>query len=57
MEALAEGLSYKMVAKKIFLSVDVVRYHIRSIYAKLDAKNLADAISKAYAKNLFRRNE
>jgi len=46
-----------MVAKKIFLSVDGVRYHIRNIYSKLDAKNRADAISKAYAKNIFRRNE
>ena len=26
LEALAEGLSYKMVAKKIFLSVDGVRW-------------------------------
>ncbi|PDH54789.1 MAG: DNA-binding response regulator, partial [Rhodothermaeota bacterium MED-G12] len=34
LEALAEGLSYKMVAKKIFLSVDGVRYHIRNIYSK-----------------------
>ncbi|MDC0979571.1 response regulator transcription factor [Balneolaceae bacterium] len=57
LEALAEGLSYKMVAKKIFLSVDGVRYHIRNIYSKLDAKNRADAISKAYAKNIFRRSE
>lgn len=57
LEALAEGLSYKMVAKKIFLSVDGVRYHIRNIYSKLDAKNRTDAISKAYAKNIFRRSE
>jgi DNA-binding NarL/FixJ family response regulator len=57
LEALAEGLSYKMVAKKLFLSVDGVRYHIRNIYSKLDAKNRADAISKAYAKNIFRRSE
>ena len=57
LEALAEGLSYKMVAKKIFLSVDGVRYHIRNIYSKLDAKNRADAISKAYVKNIFRRSE
>ena len=54
LELLAEGLSYKMVAKKIFLSVDGVRYHIRNIYAKLDAKNRADAISKAHAKKLIR---
>lgn len=57
LEALAEGLSYKIVAKKIFLSVDGVRYHIRNIYSKLGAKNRADAISKAYAKNIFRRSE
>ena len=54
LELLAEGLSYKMVAKKIFLSVDGVRYHIRNIYAKLDANNRADAISKAHAKKLIR---
>lgn len=40
--------------KKIFLLVDGVRYHIRNIYAKLDANNRADAISKAHAKKLIR---
>ncbi len=42
-----------MVASELYLSVDVVRYHIRKIYQKMDAKNRADAINKAYQNNIL----
>jgi DNA-binding CsgD family transcriptional regulator len=42
-----------MVAKQLYLSIDGVRYHIRKIYQKMDAKNRADAINKAYKNNLL----
>ncbi len=43
---LAEGLSYKTISKQMFLSVDGVRYHIRHIYKKLEAKNRSEAVAK-----------
>lgn len=43
---LAEGNSYLNISKRIYLSVDGVRYHIRNIYEKLQANNKAEAIAK-----------
>jgi DNA-binding NarL/FixJ family response regulator len=43
---LAEGKSYKKISEEIFLSVDGVKYHIRSIYEKLHVHSRAEAVSK-----------
>ncbi|MBM4170986.1 MAG: response regulator transcription factor [Ignavibacteria bacterium] len=43
---LAEGKSYKKIADEIFLSVDGVKYHIRSIYEKLHVHSRAEAVNK-----------
>ncbi len=43
---LSEGKSYKKIAEEIFLSVDGVKYHIRSIYEKLHVHSRAEAVSK-----------
>ncbi|MCX7876079.1 MAG: response regulator transcription factor [Melioribacteraceae bacterium] len=43
---LAEGKSYKKIAEEIFLSVDGVKYHIRSIYEKLHVHSRAEAVNK-----------
>lgn len=43
---LAEGKSYKKIADEIFLSVDGVKYHIRSIYEKLHVHSRAEAVDK-----------
>lgn len=50
---LSEGFSYKAIAEKIYLSVDGVRYHIRNIYKKLEARNRADAVTKGIRFNLI----
>ena len=50
---LAAGLSYKAISEKVFLSVDGVRYHIRNIYKKLEAKNRAEAVAKGISYNLI----
>lgn len=42
---LSEGKSYKRIADEIFLSVDGVKYHIRSIYEKLHVHSRAEAVS------------
>jgi len=54
LKELASGLSYKAISKKVFLSVDGVRYHIRNIYQKLEAKNRAEAVAKGISYNLIK---
>jgi DNA-binding NarL/FixJ family response regulator len=51
LELLAEGLSYKMVADKLFLSFNTVNTHIKHIYEKLHVSSLGEAIA-FYYKNL-----
>lgn len=53
LSALSEGMSYKAIADKMFLSIDGIRYHIRHIYQKLEAKNRADAVTKGLKFNLI----
>jgi DNA-binding NarL/FixJ family response regulator len=47
-EALTEGLSYKLIADKLGMSMDTVRFHIKNIYRKLHVNSKAEVISKAY---------
>jgi DNA-binding NarL/FixJ family response regulator len=49
LKLLAEGLSYKMVADKLFLSFNTVNTHVKHIYEKLHVSSLGDAF---YYKNL-----
>lgn len=51
---LAEGKSYKAISENVFLSVDGVRYHIRNIYKKLEAKNSTEAVAKGISFNLIK---
>jgi DNA-binding NarL/FixJ family response regulator len=43
---LSEGLSYKMVSEKLFISIDTVRTHCKKIYKKLQVHTLAEALHK-----------
>ena len=52
LEALIDGLSYKAIADKLFLSVHTVRFHLHNIYEKLHVKSRAEAVSLAI-KNKF----
>ncbi len=47
-EALTEGLSYKLIASKLNVSMDTVRFHIKNIYRKLHVNSKSEVISKAY---------
>ena len=51
---LSNGLSYKAIADTVYLSVDGVRYHIRHIYEKLEARNRSEAVAKGLNLNLIR---
>jgi DNA-binding NarL/FixJ family response regulator len=43
---LLDGLSYKLIAERLFVSVDAVRFHIKSIYTKLHVNSKGELISK-----------
>lgn len=45
---LAEGLSYKMAAEKLFISIDTVRSHIKKIYDKLHVHSVTEAVHKVF---------
>jgi DNA-binding NarL/FixJ family response regulator len=46
LEALVEGMSYKAISEKLFLSVHTVRFHVHHIYEKLHVRSRAEAMVK-----------
>ncbi len=45
MRWMAQGLSYKMIAEKQYVSIDTIRKHVANIYRKLGVNNKVDAIN------------
>jgi len=43
---MAKGLQYKELAAKLFISVDTVKNHIKSIYKKMHVQNRIEALNK-----------
>jgi DNA-binding NarL/FixJ family response regulator len=52
LEALVDGLSYKMIAAKHYISTDTVKNHIQGIYRKLHVNSKGEAISLALKKGI-----
>ena len=50
---LVEGLSYKKVAEKLFISPLTVQSHIKRVYEKLQVHSKTAAVSKALKYKLF----
>jgi DNA-binding NarL/FixJ family response regulator len=46
-EGLVDGLSYKLIADKLSISIDTVRDHIKNIYRLLEVNSKAEVIRKA----------
>jgi DNA-binding NarL/FixJ family response regulator len=46
-DGLVEGLSYKMIAGKLNISIDTVRFHIKHVYRKLHVNSKAEVIGKS----------
>ena len=47
LDLLVDGYSYKMIADKLFISMDTVRSHIKKIYDKLQVNSKSGAVVKA----------
>ena len=47
LELVAAGLGNKAIARKLGVSINTVKYHLSSIFAKLDARTRAEAVSAA----------
>ncbi|MCD4789104.1 MAG: helix-turn-helix transcriptional regulator, partial [Bacteroidales bacterium] len=43
---ISEGMPNADIGKKIFVSTNTVKYHIKNIYLKLDVKNRVEALNK-----------
>jgi len=52
LKALVEGLDYKQIAQRYFISLDTVRNHIRHIYKKLQVHSKSEAVAKALRRRL-----
>ena len=53
LQLLSEGLDYKEIADKIFISPNTVRKHTSNIYQKLHVNSKAQALRIAYTKGLI----
>ena len=51
--SLSEGNSYKIIADKLYISIDTVRSHIRKIYQKMHVHNQSEAVAKAFKDGLI----
>ncbi len=52
LKSLADGLDYKQLADRHFISIDTVRNHIRHIYEKLHVHSKSEAVAKAFRQRL-----
>jgi DNA-binding NarL/FixJ family response regulator len=48
LEKLSKGLSYKMVAEELHISIDTVRSYIKRMYEKLHVHSVTEAIHKVF---------
>ncbi len=53
LKLLVDGLSYKMIAAKMNVVMDTVRYHIKKIYDKLHVHSAPEAVAKAIRDRLI----
>lgn len=53
LNALVDGLSYKKIAEKLFISPLTVHSHIKKIYEKLHVHSKSEAVAKALKKNII----
>ena len=47
LKLLVDGMSYKLIAEKCFVSIDTVSTHVKNIYKKLQVHSKSEAVAKA----------
>ena len=47
LDLMTEGLKYKEIASRLFISLNTVRFHVKAIYGKLNVSNRTQAIAMA----------
>ena len=52
LSCLVDGMSYKLIADKCFISIDTVGGHIKNIYEKLQVHSKGEAVAKAIRGNI-----
>ncbi|HEV7783201.1 MAG TPA: response regulator transcription factor [Chitinophagaceae bacterium] len=50
---LVNGLNYKMIAARLFISYETVRSHIKHVYEKLHVASVTEAVNKAVKERLL----
>ena len=53
LDAIADGLTNKAIARRLGISLHTVKFHVESVFRKLDARTRTEAVAKA----LERRSE
>ncbi|OPZ65512.1 MAG: Response regulator protein VraR [Firmicutes bacterium ADurb.Bin506] len=53
MELMAQGLSNTAIASRLFVSVNTVKTHVRSIFRKLGVNNRSMAVTYSFASGLI----
>lgn len=48
LECIVNGMSYKLIAERLFISVETVRYHVKNIYEILQVHSRFELISKRH---------
>ena len=46
LECIVAGMSYKMIAEKLFISIETVRYHVKNIYSELHVHSRYELMAK-----------
>lgn len=44
---LVDGMSYKLIAEKCFVSIDTISSHVKNVYKKLQVHSKSEAVAKA----------
>jgi DNA-binding NarL/FixJ family response regulator len=53
LKLVADGKSNKQIAAELFLAVQTIKFHLSSVYRKLDSRTRTEAIREAYRRGLL----
>ena len=57
LQALCEGLSDKQIGRRLWITDQTVRFHLKNVFRKLGAPNRAEAVRQAHERGLFWQGE